>query len=124
MKDIFNIKATFAKERLKDLWEAYENGVLAKENFTVFALCDYQKIAGKDGHAVFFSKRNSMMGKYPAELQKLLPDDLYEIFVEALQAFGTPEGAEICQMADSVLRDCDEVVTDILKDYAVKRKLI
>jgi len=124
MKDIFNIKSKIDKEKVNDLWLAYNNGTLVKENFTILALCDYQKIAGKDGHVVFFSKRNSMMEKYNAELKKILPDDLYEIFSQALGAFGTAEGTELCGVADQILRELGEVVDEIIKDYACKRKII
>lgn len=124
MKDIFNIKGAIAKERLNDLWSAYEEGTLVKENFTIFALCEYQRGVSKEGHVVFFSKHHKELEKYNEAMKKILPDDLYETFREAYTSFGSPEGATVCAGADEIFRAYDEVITEILKDYACKRKLI
>ncbi len=125
MKDIFNIKGaikgSFEKERLSKLWAAFDYGTLEHDNFSVFALCEYQREVSDGGHAGFFAKHSKGLDKYNDSLKKILPDDLYENFAEAYKSLGTKDEGDSCESADQVLQECEEVVNAILTDYAVKK---
>ncbi|MCM1195180.1 MAG: hypothetical protein NC099_06085 [Corallococcus sp.] len=98
------------------LWQKYADGALDAD---YFVLCDYHAGVNGGGHYCFFDNKEQYLEQYAASLKRLLPTEFFAEFDKAYSAYVSDADAEkICDEADGYFYKNEQVVTDILQEYA------
>ncbi len=113
-----NKKAVLTEKEIKWnlLWKKYAEGTLDKKHFI---LCDYHGGINGGGHYCFFDNKSDDLLEYVETLKLLLPYEFYRIFYKAYEAYVNDQDVEnMCDLADDYFYKNEQVVIDILQEYA------
>lgn len=109
-------KIELTKEEIKGnlLWDKYANGTLDKD---YDILCDYHP--EDEGHHCFLDNKEDDLSQYVTSLKVLLPEEFYNQFYKAYKAYIDDQNvSEICSSADDYFCKNEQVIIDILQEYA------
>lgn len=98
------------------LWNKYADGLL---EYRYFVLCNYYAGVNGGGHSCFLDNNAPNLTEYAQALKSLLPNDFFEKFSKACDAYIHNDDVEkICDLADDYFYKNEQIIIDILQDYA------
>lgn len=98
------------------LWEKYADGSLEHD---YFVLCDYHAGVNGGGHGCFLDNNSEHLTEYAESLKRLLPNAFFAEFQKACKAYLNDDNAEeMCDSADDYFYENEQVIIDILQNYA------
>lgn len=113
-------RVTVRSKKLNKLWDLYFE---EKLDGTPFLLCDYFSGVQSEGHSCFFFNVNNARSDHPLreyviKLEGILPENLYNNLVCAVNAYRTRKETAVCEQADSYFFSHEYEYMEILEKYA------
>lgn len=100
-----------------ELENDYKNGKLEKEHSEIFWLYEYISGIAGVGHEVYLDRQKENLNVLNTSLKKVLPDDLYAVFNNALISYEARVKDDSFRSADEYINNNQDRVLKILEDF-------